>query len=54
MESGFEKKIRDQEPHERYVELCALAATGSLTPLEREELDSHLDNCAECCNSLEG
>src|SRR5215469_5243380 len=53
MESRFEKKVRDNEQHERYVELCALAATGSLTPSERKELDSHLDNCAECCNSLE-
>ena len=53
MESRFEKQVRNNQEHERYVELCALAATGSLTPAEREELDSHLDNCAECCNSLE-
>jgi anti-sigma factor RsiW len=53
MESEFQKKLRDSEQHERYVELCALAATGSLTPSEREQLDSHLDSCADCCNSLE-
>jgi hypothetical protein len=53
MESEFQRRVSGNDQHERYVELCALAATGSVTPSEREELDGHLDSCAECCASLE-
>jgi hypothetical protein len=34
--------------HERFQELCALACTGSLAPLELAELRTHLDHCEEC------
>src|SRR6266403_950036 len=33
---------------ERFRELTALANSGALTPLERSELNSHLDHCEEC------
>src|SRR5882762_3933728 len=36
------------EYHEKFRELNALASSGTLTPLERSELDSHLDHCEEC------
>jgi anti-sigma factor RsiW len=53
MESEFQKNVSGNDQHERYVELCALAATGSLTPSQREQLDRHLATCAECCDSIE-
>ena len=34
--------------HERFKELNALAISGTLTPLECSELNSHLDHCEEC------
>jgi len=37
-----------QEAHDKFRELNALAISGSLTPLERSELNSHLDHCEEC------
>src|SRR5713226_1393546 len=37
-----------REIHERFRELNALANSGALTPIERSELNSHLDHCAEC------
>jgi hypothetical protein len=37
-----------QEAHEKFRELNALAISGSLTPLERSELNSHLVHCEEC------
>jgi|ERR1700686_74589 hypothetical protein len=36
------------EEHEKYKELCALAASGSLAPLELSELRVHLDHCESC------
>ena len=36
------------EYHERFRELNALARSGTLTPLEWSELNSHLDHCEEC------
>jgi len=36
------------EEHEKYKELCALAASGSLTPLELSELQVHLEHCDSC------
>ena len=38
--------------HERYRKLCALADSGSLTPLERSELQLHLRHCKECVRVL--
>src|SRR5882757_6707324 len=36
------------EEHEKYKELCALAASGSLAPLELSELRVHLEDCDAC------
>ena len=36
------------EDHEKYKELCALAAAGSLAPLEWSELRVHLELCEPC------
>jgi hypothetical protein len=36
------------EEHEKYKELCALAASGSLAPLELSELRDHLEHCESC------
>src|SRR5882762_11285499 len=39
---------KSREFHEKFRELNALASSGTLTPLERSELNSHLDHCEEC------
>ena len=36
------------EEHEKFKELCALAASGSLAPLELSELRVHLEHCDSC------
>lgn len=36
------------EPHDEWLELCALATTGALDPHERERLRVHLADCAKC------
>jgi hypothetical protein len=36
------------EEHEKYKELCALAASGNLSPLELSELQIHLEDCESC------
>ncbi|HXJ14938.1 MAG TPA: hypothetical protein VNH19_21915 [Candidatus Limnocylindrales bacterium] len=36
------------EEHEKFKELCALAASGSITPLELSELRVHLEHCESC------
>jgi hypothetical protein len=36
------------EEHEKYKELCALAAVGSLAPVELSELQVHLEHCESC------
>lgn len=40
------------EPHERYVELCAILTSGEITEEERRVLDAHLAHCPECRQSL--
>lgn len=40
------------EEHEKYKELCALAAAGSLAPLEWSELRVHLEHCDSCREAL--
>jgi hypothetical protein len=40
------------EEHERFKELCALAASGSLAPLEYSELQAHLEECESCREAL--
>src|SRR6267378_1723697 len=39
--------------HEEYLELCALAASGSLTDAEQKELREHAARCVECREALE-
>jgi uncharacterized protein YhaN len=34
--------------HDKYKKLCALAASGSLAPLESAELHAHLRRCEQC------
>lgn len=36
------------EEHEKFKELCALAASGTLSPLELSELELHLEDCESC------
>lgn len=36
------------EPHDEWLELCALAGIGELSADERERLRSHLADCARC------
>jgi len=40
------------EEHDKYKELCALAASGSLAPLELSELRVHLKHCESCQEAL--
>jgi hypothetical protein len=42
------------EEHEKFKELCALAASGSLSPLELSELRVHLEYCESCQEALAG
>jgi hypothetical protein len=35
-------------PHEKFLELCAVSTTGSLTEEERKELEEHLAGCLDC------
>jgi Anti-sigma-K factor rskA/Putative zinc-finger len=36
------------EMHEEFLELCALATSGSLSEIERKKLQEHLKNCSAC------
>jgi predicted nucleic acid-binding Zn-ribbon protein len=38
--------------HEDFIELCSLAASGSLNPAEAEKLRQHLSTCSECREAL--
>jgi hypothetical protein len=37
-----------RDEHEKFKKLCALAASGTLAPLELAELQAHLHTCDEC------
>lgn len=41
------------EPHETFLEFCALAASGELSAEEQEELQGHLAHCPGCRKALE-
>jgi hypothetical protein len=41
-------KVSAFDPHQRYKELCALAAAGDLSEADGVELNEHLKNCEEC------
>jgi anti-sigma factor ChrR (cupin superfamily) len=44
---------RPRGPHDEFLELCALATSGSLTDAERTRLREHLPTCSECRKALE-
>jgi hypothetical protein len=39
-------------PHEEFLELCALSATGNLTAEERSRLEEHLASCSICREAM--
>ena len=39
-------------PHDEFLELCALATSGSLTESEQRRLQAHLSCCQECRNAI--
>lgn len=43
-----------QPPHDEFLELCAIATTGSLTEEERRHLQEHLALCPWCREALRG
>jgi len=40
------------EPHDEFLELCALSTSGELTEAERTKLDEHLLVCATCREAI--
>jgi len=40
------------EPHDEFLELCALATSGELSEQEQRALEEHLAQCAECRQAL--
>jgi hypothetical protein len=41
------------EPHDEFIELCAVSTSGELSEPERRRLDAHLAGCAECRQALQ-
>ena len=39
-------------PHEKFVELCAISTSGSLTEEEQKDLHAHLAECPDCRQAL--
>ena len=39
-------------PHEEFLELCASATAGELTPEERTKLEAHLAGCPDCRRAM--
>lgn len=42
----------DREPHDEFVELCALSTSGDLSGEEQNKLDVHLAVCRQCRDAL--
>ena len=42
----------EMQPHDEFIELCALSTSGELTGDEQEKLHAHLVHCAECRQAL--
>ena len=40
--------MRPSESHDEFLELCAIATTGSLSAMEQRRLDEHLLECSGC------
>jgi Putative zinc-finger len=45
-------KWSEMEPHDEFLELCALSTSGDLTEEEQKKLQVHLSGCAECRRAL--
>ena len=41
------------QPHEEFLELCAVSTSGELSEQERRKLETHLVGCAECRQALQ-
>lgn len=56
MVEGMGSREHEVQPgarrHEEYLELCALAASGSLTEAEQKDLREHAARCVECRQAL--
>ena len=42
----------EMEPHDKFLELCALSTSGDLTEEEQKILQGHLAECSECRQAL--
>jgi len=42
----------EMEPHDRFLELCALSTSGELSDEEQKTLQEHLSECSECRQAL--
>jgi Anti-sigma-K factor rskA/Putative zinc-finger len=42
----------EMDPHEEFLELCAVSTSGELTEEEQKKLKAHLAECAECRQAL--
>jgi hypothetical protein len=41
------------EPHDEFIELCAVSTSGELSEYEKRKLEAHLAGCAECRQALQ-
>ena len=41
------------EPHDEFIELCAVSTSGELSEQEQRKLEAHLAGCAECRQALQ-
>lgn len=46
------EKWSEMEPHDEFLEMCALSTSGDLTEKEQEKLQAHIAQCAECRQAL--
>lgn len=54
LEDGATKKKKkgSSQPHDEFLELCAISTTGELSDDERRKLREHLSACSECRQAL--